>query len=100
MIDYKLKVSGENMYVAKVNTIQYNTIQYNRNTLNFLNIFNFKHNEISIAIIKKIFLLNKFPKFLLGFLRAIFNKLSLESPNFYLKLENIIISKIIFNKKI
>ena len=28
MIDYKLKVSGENMYVAKVNTIQYNTIQY------------------------------------------------------------------------
>ena len=26
MIDYKLKVSGENMYVAKVNTIQYNTI--------------------------------------------------------------------------
>lgn len=95
MIDYKLKVSGENMYVAKVNTIQ-----YNRNTLNFLNIFNFKHNEISIAIIKKIFLLNKFPKFLLGFLRAIFNKLSLESPNFYLKLENIIISKIIFNKKI
>ena len=29
MIDYKLKVSGENMYVAKVNTIQYNTIQYN-----------------------------------------------------------------------
>ena len=95
VIDYKLKVSGENMYVAKVNTIQ-----YNRNTLNFLNIFNFKHNEISIAIIKKIFLLNKFPKFLLGFLRAIFNKLSLESPNFYLKLENIIISKIIFNKKI